>query len=294
MNATAKSTEPKISLKNVLFATDFSKASGSALKYAIPIARKFNGMIHAVHVTPEPMGLPTSALQGLQAMGIQRNTGAHDSMQRLKKELSGIRSETLNPTGDIWNEISRIIEQKKIDLLVTGTHGRSGIGKLLMGSVAEKIFREARCPVLTVGPVASGEPDSIVDLHQILFPTDLSASSLAALPYAISLAQQSNARLYMLYVVENPSRAFDEQLLKDKMYGLLPRESVFSSLPKTFVAYGPPADKILDVAEELAVDLIVLSVKHTPLHFEASAHLPLATAYKVVRQATCPVLTVRG
>ncbi len=192
----------------------------------------------------------------------------------------------------MWTELSRITRDKGVDLIVLGTHGRTGAGKLLMGSVAEAIFRQAPCPVLTVGPEVAGEPASIADLHEILFPTDFSAESLAALPYAISLAQQDDARLYLLYVAGKRQRG--ETLLEARLRNLVAPDAKLFCGPKAFVETGPPAEKILELAEELGTDLIVLGVKHTPFVFEASAHLQQATAYKVVRHATCPVLTVRG
>jgi nucleotide-binding universal stress UspA family protein len=230
----------------------------------------------------------------LQVIGVQRGSDAQDAVASLTTQLCSIPHEILSRKGDVWTELSKIVETNKIDLIVAGTHGRSGVGKLLMGSVAEKIFRRASSPVLTVGPAVSGEPDSIVDLHEILFATDLSTVSMAALPYASALAEENEARLYILHVTEKPVEAVDEDALKDRLRNLVPKGAKLTSQPKVVVEYGPPAERILGVAEELAMDLIVLGVKRTPLHFEASPHLPLATAYKVVRQAVCPVLTVRG
>ena len=201
--------------------------------------------------------------------------------------------EIVTRTGDVWAELSEVIRAEDIDLVVIGTHGRTGVGKLLMGSVAEKIFRHAPCPVLTVGPQVSGEPDSIADLHEILFPTDFSAESLAALPYAVSLAQSGGARLYLLHVAgtAQPPR---EAPLRTRLRNLVPPETALFCEPKFFLEFGPPAERILALTEELGTDLVVLGVKRTPLFFEPSTHLPLATAYKIVSQAICPVLTVRG
>ena len=122
---------------------------------------------------------------------------------------------------------------------MTGTHGRSGIGKLLLGSVAETIFRHAGCPVLTVGPAVSGEPRSIVELHEILFATDFSESSLAALPYAISLAQQDRARLYLLHVLQQ-STAASELFWVSRLRDLVPPTIELGCAPKSFIQYGSP------------------------------------------------------
>ncbi len=282
-----------VSLRNILFSTDFSRQSNSALAFALAIAQKYGSTLYAAHIVPLSFGLPASVREALQAMGAQADKEAREGMADLNAQLRGIPHEMLTRTGDIWTELSEIVRAKGIELIVIGTRGRTGVGKLLMGSVAERIFRTAPCPVLTVGPSVSGEPDSIVDLHEILFATDFSAESLAALPYAISLAQEDNARLYVLHVAGNPSERAAEALLKSRLRNLVSPDVNLSCEPKVLVEYGPPAQKILEIAEELATDLIVLGVKRTPVHFEASTHIPLATAYKVVSQAICPVLTVR-
>ena len=296
MNATSKDVNAIAVIKNILLPTDFSRQSALALQIALPIARKYGATVHVVHVLREPVGLPVSAREGLHAAGIGNLNDAQDAragLREIKQQLSGIPSEISTRTGDVWTELSAIIQDKQIDLVVAGTHGRSAFGKLLMGSVAEKVFREAPCPVLTIGPAVSGEPESITDLHEILFATDFSVTSLAALPYAISLAQENDARLYMLHVVEGTPQGSAEEL-KAQLRLLLPKDSAFLTAPRIFVEHGTPGEKIVALAEELGVDVIVMGVKRKPLMFEASAHLPLATAYKVVRESICPVLTLRG
>ena len=239
------------------------------------------------------MGLPEGAREGLRALGYKPKVEFPVEMEQLEQDLSGIPHEIRSGKGDVWSELSAIVEKEHIDLIVAGTHGRSGVGKLLLGSVAEKIFRRAPCPVLTVGPAVSGETDSIVDLHEILFATDLSDASMAALPHAISLAQENYARLYILHTLDGPATPEEEDALKERLRKIIPDDANLISQPKVFLEYGHPAERILAIAEELAIDLIVLGVRSAPVIFEAAAHLPVATAYKVVTQAICPVLTVR-
>ena len=150
----------EISMKNILFATDFSEKSAVALTYAQPIARKYGSHLFAAHVLPD-LGLPSSIHEGLHALGVRPAAEDNDALTNLHARLSDIPHEMLSRRGDVWMELSKIVESNKIDLIVAGTHGRTGVGKTLMGSVAEKIFRHASCPVLTVGPSVSAEPDSI-------------------------------------------------------------------------------------------------------------------------------------
>jgi nucleotide-binding universal stress UspA family protein len=222
------------------------------------------------------------------------NKENHKALVALEAQLAHVPHEIQIRTGDVWPELAEILCTRNIDLVVIGTHGRTGAGKALMGSVAEKIFRHTYCPVLTIGPSVSGEPESIADLHEILFATDFSEESRAALPYAISLAQRDGARLYLVHVVPAPIAPETKQHLKARLDAMIPEGAEFTCKPKTLVECGMPAQKILETAEELGTDLIVLGVKRKPVHFEWSAHLPVATAYKVVSSANCPVLTVRG
>jgi nucleotide-binding universal stress UspA family protein len=288
------SAQSSISLANILFATDFSRQSSLALKHALPIARKYGSKIYAAHVTREQIGLPAAAREGLQALGVQRRSDTQDDVASLRTELSSIPHEILSGKGHVWAELSKIVEANRIDLIVEGTHGRSVVGRFLKGSVAETIFRRASCPVLTVGPAVSGEPESIVNLHEILFATDFSEISMEALPYAISLAEENHARLYILHVVAKAPSDLEADRLKARLGRLVPEGASLTSRPKTVIEYGSPAERILNFSQELAMDLIVLGVKRAPMQLEVASHLPVGTAYTVVSLATCPVLTVRG
>jgi nucleotide-binding universal stress UspA family protein len=287
------SVETAVAIRNILFPTDFSRESMSALPYALAMARKYGSKLYPVHISAEPPGAPASVREGIDALRAWPQDKTEQGIALLQAQLPHIPYEMIFRTGDIWAELSEIISAKQIDLIVTGTHGRSGIGKLLAGSVAETIFRHAACPVLTVGPAVSGEPGSIADLHEILFATDFSESSLVALPYAISLAQQDQARLYLLHVAQ-PSATAPEVPLESRLRNLVPPTIELACEPKVFVQYGLPAQEILEFADELAVDLIVLGVRHPPFYLEATRHLRLATTYTVASQAVCPLLTVRA
>jgi nucleotide-binding universal stress UspA family protein len=287
------SLETAISVRNILFPTDFSHESMLALPYALVMARQYGSKLYPVHISPEPLGAPASVREGMAALGASHRDETEQGVALLEVQLPHIPYEMIFKKGDIWVELSEIINAKQIDLIVTGTHGRSRIGKMLAGSVAETIFRHAPCPVLTVGPAASGEPESIVDLHEILFATDFSESSLIALPHAISMAQQNGARLYLLHVVQE-SAPESEMALKSRLRNLVPPTIELGCEAKAFIEYGPPAQKILELANELAVDLIVLGVRQPPTYLEVTRHLRLETAYAVASQAVCPLLTVRA
>lgn len=288
---TTQMASARVSLENVLFATDFSKHSNQALPFVLSIARKYGSTISAVHIITSPLGEITPTIE-MQAIGAQLLRDAEQSMKDLNVRLHGVSHETIIRKGDICEQLATIVDQKGIDLIVVGTHGRAGVSKILMGSVAERIFRQATCPVLTIGPNVSGEPGSIADIHTILYPTDFSSESLAALPYAVSLAQENQSRLYLFHVTPTPVPDSDSLMLR--LRALVPPEARLWCEPKVFVDSGDPAEKVLDLSEELAVDLVVLGTKHVSRFAGTRTHLGMATAYKIARQAICPVLSVRG
>src|SRR4029077_1477166 len=102
--------------------------------------------------------------------------------------------------GDLWLALSEIANKQHSDLIVMGTHGRKGVSRALLGSAAEEVFRNAHCPVLTVGPHVSHNTERRLAMKEILFATDFSPESLAALPLAVSMAQEHLSNLTFLNV----------------------------------------------------------------------------------------------
>jgi nucleotide-binding universal stress UspA family protein len=141
MKVLEKSSE--IKLNNVLFATDFSRYSDAALPFAFAIAHQYGVKLFATHVLA-----PDSYLLAVPE-GWDSVSEKHKEMdsQRLEEQLRGLPHQILNPVGDISDTIFQIVRDNDIDLLVLGTHGRSGLPKLLLGSVAEKLFRQSPIPV---------------------------------------------------------------------------------------------------------------------------------------------------
>jgi nucleotide-binding universal stress UspA family protein len=210
----------------------------------------------------------------------------------------GVEHEVLVEEGEVWPALASVIREKGIDLVVIGTRGRTGIKKFLLGSEAEKILRQAPCPVLTVGPQLSRHLPRGGDISEILYATDLSAESMVAAPYAISLAQEYQAHLTLLHVI-TPQHVGDlvapHELMASSerlLHNMVPAEAEFWCEPDYVVEQGDPAAKILEIADHKRTDLIVLGVRR-PSVLGVAAHLPGATVHKVVTQATCPVLTVR-
>jgi len=287
-----------IQLRSILFATDFSPAAAQAIPYIKKIAKQYDASVTALHVRPpvvNPMTPPGTWPADIEA------AQAEDDKRR-KEILStfpGIRTELLVGEGSIHSCLNEAIEKSSADLVVMGTHGRTGLGKLLLGSVAEEIFRTVPCPVLTVGPHSDPSHGAAGKFREILYATDLSPESQSAAAFAVSLAEEFQTRLVLLHIIPN-LEAYDLVSAADVttssenlLHKIISPEAEARCKPEYFVEGGDPAEKILEFARMRETDLIVLGVRPEKGVPGAATHLPTATAHKIVSQATCPVLTVR-
>lgn len=292
----AVQAKARVALKNILFATDFSESSDAAASIAIQIAQRFGAKVYGVHVNraDDYTGVAPNAWAGM-AQAAENESKADAA--RLDEQLQRIEHEVIIGEGSIWDVISGLIQDKEIDLVVLGTRGRTGLGKALLGSVAEEILHQAPCPVLTVGPHVNLWSDQYAKMQEILYATDLALDSPAAAPYAISLAQENQAHLVLLHVIEDQKAndLVDSPEIADfkerKLQQLVPEQAELWCEPTFIVELGPAAEKILDVAKRRHTDLIVLGARQAK---GLASHLNAGTVHKIVSQATCPVLTIRG
>lgn len=293
----AVSTPPLVSLKNILVASDFSACSRIALLYAAALARQQKGKIFLAHVEPyEPLSpIP------MDAAPVFTVPAAKDPRFLMKQamvtpELAGIEHEMLLQQGNFWPVLEAMIEEHDIELVIIGTHGREGLKKLVLGSVAEEVFRRAACPVITVGPHVSVECLHQGRLRRLLFATDLSVASLHALPLLSMLAERHQAPVTFLHVLASavPLASSNTTFLnkeveeaRDRLSAVIPE----GMRAEAVVEVGLPAEIIVSLAQEQHASLIVMGL-HSQSVF-AATHLPWTTAHRVVCDAHCPVLTVR-
>jgi nucleotide-binding universal stress UspA family protein len=287
-------TSGQIRFENILFATDFSSTTQLALPYTFEIARKSNAKIHVAHVI-SPDIYPLVPPEEWARMGQGEEQFRNIKRRELEEKLLKIPHDFLFPAGDVWENLSRIIKEKQIDLLVLGTHGRTGIRKVVFGSVAERIFLQAICPVLTVGPRASfrAAHPAVVKLNCILYATDFSPESLGAARYAIYLAKEYGAELVLLNSIQKGDAA-QVSSAYETLRDVVPLGADLASTPKCTVERGKPADSVLGASMRDNADLIVLGIRSTVGNITAATHFARSVAYKIVTQAECPVLTVRG
>jgi nucleotide-binding universal stress UspA family protein len=288
---------PDISIRNILFATDFSPCSEAALHYAIGVSHRYHGLLSIVSVVP---GEICGNAQPPDAFYFRHS--AEKKMARLvaSEMFLGIRHQEVvkenEGEGDVALVLSELMRDLQTDLVVLGTHGRGGVKKVLLGSVSEEIAYSAICPVLTVGPSVSPKPPELA-LRRILCATDLLPGSAKALAYAQWLAKQEHSHLIVLHVVEMPidSRSEGLEAASDRATKQLKQlVPLTSGLSVDFIVKtGSSAEQILNGAEGQGADLIVMG-SHRTSHPRVAAHLPWITAHQVLCHSRCPVLTVRS
>lgn len=293
----ATTISSRISIKNILFTTDFSEAAATALPYVRALARWFDAKVVIAYSAP---GVSALALP-LGPVPREMDLEWESAQNRMKdfihtSPLPGLHTEAVVCRGEIGNTLADLVERRQIDLAVVGTRGREGMRKLVLGSGAEQIFRRARCPVLTVGPNVKRTEVEFESWKNILFATDFSEGSLDALPYALAIAEENQAQLtlaHMVSLVPVQRQRSVEEATKQRLRSLLPADAGDWCTVECVVRFEFPSDGILRIAEERCADLIVMGVhkSNTP---RASSHMPWAIAYEVVCHARCPVLTVRG
>ena len=297
-----------IRFKRILIATDFSDASRNALRYAAAIARHHGARLYIVHVVSSvgyrmvgaDVEVKAAELAARDLRELWSKLGGADESRRVELALF-VR------IGDVCHQLEELIQKELIDLVVVGTRGRTGVSKVMLGSVAEDIFRKVSCPVLTVGPNSAWDwPQREVGAEKvILFATDFGDAAFKALPYAVSIANRSRSKLILLHVATpilqadttpifgQPLDRIEEEIRtasQQRLAELIPEDPQLES--ELRVKRGLPVDAILGEASRSAAGLIVLGLHRKSL-LVPSGHLPSTTIYGVVVAAKCPVLTVR-
>ena len=295
--ATAQLTPVGVGIRNVLIATDFSQYSNTALTFGLALAHSFQAEAYVVSVVSSDSFL----LAGPEAYVAAKDAASRD-LQELKDDLGKRHSyvegkdyHLLMLEGEVAQSILNFAQEKKIDLIVVGTHGRSGLGKMVLGSVAECVFRQSPVPVLTIGPHVHRSPRAATPSN-ILVPVDFGPASGLAARYAVAMAREHGAKLTMLHVIERwPAEAQADrervmQGLREKIADLINQEA--EGLRCSFrIEVGRVVDTILYTANGIEADLVVMGVRPWTGVFD---RLRWPHAFPVVREASCPVLTVRG
>lgn len=286
----------RVKLGNVLYLTDFSPTSDSALRYVRAITEQFEANILVTHVIewPEYRFVPP---EGWALVENSSEDAARRQLESFDQRLAGIPHELVLRRGEVWQEAAEVIRENDVRLVVAGTHGRTGLRRFLMGSVAEEVVRQAHRPVLTVGPGVSRSTSSGTRVERVVLATDFGDASLGAIPCALSLAEQCGARLSLLHVLK-PQGISDQDLkqvkeeAQKKLQSKALRSGSGQSVAEVEVRFGDPTEQICRYAREKRADVLVLGLRRAAEHVGIATHVSRSTAHAVLCSAPCPVLSV--
>jgi nucleotide-binding universal stress UspA family protein len=285
-----------VSVEKILLATDFSSASEKAAAYAKALARRFSSTVEITHVIdPSVVTSYEEAIVGLPVN--ERMQIANENLERLRDDLSasGITVRpTLSEGHRPFANLLKIAKDHEVDLIVAGTHSKSGVERLLLGSTAEQLIRNAECPVLTVGPNTKLPGDAPLVFQTIVYATDFSAEAAKAAVYALSFAQDSGAHLYFCYVLglqtaTSWKREFLDGAFQSALKRMIPESSYDWCNPECVIEHGDAAKSILELATKVQADLIVLGARKASFWL---TYVERGVTPDLLAQATCPVMTV--
>lgn len=305
-----------VTLKKILCPTDFSDCAAEALRRAATLAARFNARLSVLHVFPNFVAVDVLPYAGL-APYLRPSLLTNELRARLESELAAHVSpyestagpiETCLTEGDPATDIRTKAEEIAADLLVMGTHGRGRLDRFILGSVTEKLVRSAPCPVLTLSPPVEKRPmGAAAPFDKILCAVDLGPSTPGVLSYALTLAEE-RSQIVALHVVEGvgeaetegtlrfsipESAAFRDALVREareRLQRIVPQSLRARCAVTERVVVGRAYKSILKAAATEGVDLIVVGLHG---HGDVQRLFFGGTANHVVRQAPCPVLTVR-
>ncbi len=298
-----------VNLKRVLCPVDLGKLSIRPLAYAGAIAKWYDGELTALHVVPTFDAMEVRAGALFDPVRVVYPMPREEVLEQLRRTLNaaGVPIENVTLAAEAGEPAATIVDQavaRRSDLLVMATHGRSGFDRLLLGSVTEKVLRNAPCPVLTVPPHASGSPAHVV-FRTILCPIDFSSAALQALGFALDVGRRAHASVIVLHAIEwlveeEPRELahfnvpeYRQYLVQDaheRLDALLAEEPRIERGAESMVVVGRAYRAILRVAAEHGADLIVMGAQGSG----GPVLTPFgSTTQQVVRTASCAVLTVR-
>ena len=297
----------RVEINSIFCATDISDFSNHAVSWGIALAHEFGAKLYVCHV----VDFPTSITYGDGPIFfVDQQSQAIGNANRQLEQLVGdkkVQWEPLVTIGHAGDEISRLAKEKGADLAISATHGRSGLKRLILGSVTERLMRTLHCPLLIVrGPKHDLNilSEQGLKFNKILVGCDFSEDSALAFQHGLSLAQEFQSELHLVHVMEPPiyldmfktSVEYGEELqldlqtqIKNKLKNMVPKEAFNWCTPQTVLLDGPSHEELIRYAKNNKIDLIVLGVRGQRI---VERLFIGSTTDRVVRQTPCPVLSV--
>lgn len=279
--------------KLILCPTDFSELATAALGYGRDVAACFGARLLVIYADPflPPPYFTVEQLDDVTRALERSRDAARAHLTRYVQDHVGetVRWEARVVEDHAVPAIVTTAEREPVDLIVMGTHGRSGIGRFMLGSVTERVLRETNRPVLTVRWRPGTEQRAILPPRRVLCPVNFTEVARAALHHAAAVAQCFGAELFVLHILESSGPGDAEEEVHRTLCQWIPPEVRARCQLQELVRRGDAAEQIIAAAESLGSDLIVLGAQHRRF-FDTT--VIGTTTVRVTRHAPIPVLTV--
>ncbi len=278
--------------KRILCPVDFSEHSATALRVAGGIAKAFESEVVVLHVQRLEAPVYFTVAQ-VQALKTQLRRSLRAAKQQVAAFASKHLTEAVKQTVLVMEDdpvaaILKTAHDWDADLIAMGTHGRGGLTRVRLGSIAESVLHQAEAPILTVGPHTKLPPTVDAPIRRVLCPVNYSPSSQTALEHAAALAAKTGAELIVAHIEENPVGK-NEQASLEQLCKWVPANIRAHCAVKEVVKQGSAAQQIVDEAEKSNADLLVIGAQPRSL---LGTVLLGSTTDLVIRGAACPVLSV--
>jgi len=292
---------------NILCATDFSEFTETVVAYGVAMAGRFDATLSICHV----IDLPTISAYGeavfdpLEYQQRFMDTARHEINNLLND--APVDYQALVTLGNTSDEIARQAHDHGVDLVITATHGRSGLKRFFLGSVTERLMRVLPCPLLILrGSEERADPYTPrqFPFKKILVGCDFSTDANLALEYSLSMAQEFESELHLVHVIEPsgyknlfklPQGSGEKikqdlyDMIKEKLNSLVPEDALDWIRLDTRLLAGKPYAELVRYARMNDIDLIALGIRG---HGMVEELLVGSTTDRVIRQSPCPVLSI--
>jgi len=300
-----------LEIKSIVCPVDFSDFSARAYHHALSLAEHYRAKLvaqHTIELAHYPYADYAASAGDYEGFTRAMREGGKEQLREfVKKHAQGeIQPELVVSQGAAPDCILSFAKERKMDLIVMGTHGRRGLDRLMLGTTTDRVMRRSSCPVLAVSktPPEFLPPNSTLDatareqqhhvhrLNRIVYCTDFSENSERALNYAISATREYDAELTMLHVLERADAAGKEEIVAAaarQLDKLIPPEERNRLKIKTEVRVGKSYEQIIQHAEDERIELVVMAVRG-----RGALNLAVfgSTTYRVMQLGPCPVLAV--
>jgi len=285
-----------VELDNILLATDLNPESQVAEQYAHALATRFYSKVTVANVVDLSIAIPT----GSSAVGVPIDKLRHKGKEGIQKAAHSLREAGVRGEGKVVESshvgpaIVSLAQQIGANLIVMGTKAQRGLGKWMLGSVAEGVIHHAPCPVVTVGPRVKRLEPPVLTIENIVFATDLKHDVSTKASAALTFAKDSVSHIHVCHVLDHTGdkqgETLDLQLKTEaELRKCMPSPTYEWCSPQYIVETGKVAEHVLQIAKKVDADLIVLGAHRDVTWF---THLSEGVIGRVLAEAECPVMTI--